>query len=138
MELFLHYHFLTFFWLKVHLFNKPIRLRKILPYLFLYEIILYRFMRFFLVVLVITFHMSFLHAEEPSFNFTFGSNLANIPIEINKMNKNIKTSTGIKINSWILSPNFSSFLDNKKFSKVSKNKNFKEKESLYIKFKFKF
>jgi len=95
-------------------------------------------MRFSLAALAIIFYTSFLQSEEPTFKFTFGSNLANIPIEINKMNKNIKTSTGIKINSWILSPNFSSFLDNKKFSKVSKNKNFKEKESLYIKFKFKF
>ena len=95
-------------------------------------------MRFSLAALAIIFYTSFLQSEEPTFKFTFGSNLANIPIEINKMNKNIKTSTGIKINSWILSPNFSSFLDNKKFSKFSKNKNFKEKESLYIKFKFKF
>ena len=95
-------------------------------------------MRKALIILTLVFYPYFVHAKEPSFKFTFGSNLANIPIEINKMNKNIKTSTGIKINSWILSPNFSSFLDNKKFSKFSKNKNFKEKESLYIKFKFKF
>ena len=86
-------------------------------------------MRFFLVILAITFYTSFLHAEEPSFKFTFGSNLANIPVEINKMSKNIKTSTGIKINSWILSPNFSNF---------SENKTFKEKESLYIRLKLKF
>ena len=86
-------------------------------------------MRFFLVILAITFYTSFLRAEEPSFKFTFGSNLANIPVEINKMSKNIKTSTGIKINSWILSPNFSNF---------SENKTFKEKESLYIRLKLKF
>jgi hypothetical protein len=95
-------------------------------------------MRFFLFVLAITFYTSFMHAEEPSFKFTFGSNLANIPVEINKMSKNIKTPTGIKINSWILSPNFSSFTDNKKFFNFSEKKIFKEKESLYIKFKFKF
>ena len=79
-------------------------------------------MRFFLLVLAITFYTSFLHAEEPSFKFTFGSNLANIPLEINKMSKNIKTSPGIKINSWILSPNFSSFRDNKKFSIFQKKR----------------
>ena len=82
--------------------------------------------------------MSFLSAETPSFKFTFGSNLGNIPLEINKMNKNIKTLAGIKINSWILSPNFSSFVGNKNFSNLSENKNSKEKESLYIKFNFKF
>ena len=54
------------------------------------------------------------------------------------MNKNIKTLAGIKINSWILSPNFSSFVGNKNFSNLSENKNSKEKESLYIKFNFKF
>ena len=82
--------------------------------------------------------MSFLSAETPSFKFTFGSNLGNIPLEINKMNKNIKTLGGFKINSWILSPNFSSFVGNKNFSNLSENKNSKEKESLYIKFNFKF
>jgi len=54
------------------------------------------------------------YAEEPSFKFTFGSNLGNIPLEINKMSKNLKKSPGIEINSWILSPNFSSFIGNKK------------------------
>ena len=42
--------------------------------------------------------------------FTFGSNLGKIPLEINKMSKNIKPLAGItKLNSWTLSPNFSSF-----------------------------
>ena len=95
-------------------------------------------MRFFITALAITFYFSLLNANEPSFKFTIGGNLANIPVEINKMSKNIKTPTGIKINSWILSPNFSSFTDNKKFFNFSENKIFKEKESLYIKFKFKF
>ena len=95
-------------------------------------------MRFILTILVIIFHFSFLNAKESSFKFTFGSNLGNIPLQINKMSKNIKTPTGIKINSWILSPNFSSFTDNKKFFNFSENKIFKEKESLYIKFNFKF
>ena len=92
-------------------------------------------MRFLITALAITFYFSLLNANEPSFKFTIGSNLANIPVEINKMSKNIKTLTGIKINSWILSPNFSSIMGGKKFSE---NKKFKEKESLYIKFNFKF
>ena len=56
-------------------------------------------MKFFLAVLAITFHMSFLSAEEMSFKFTFGSNLGDIPIEINKISKNIKNTPGININS---------------------------------------
>ena len=95
-------------------------------------------MRFFLFVLAITFYTSFMHAEEPSFKFTFGSNLANIPVEINKMSKNIKPLSGIKINSWILSPNFSSFAGSKNFLNFSENEKSKKKESLYIKFNFKF
>jgi hypothetical protein len=95
-------------------------------------------MRFFLVVLAITFYTSFLYAEESSFKFTFGSNLANIPLEFNKISKNIKKSPGIKINSWILSPNFLSFAGTKKILNFSENRESKEKESLYIRFNFKF
>ena len=83
-----------------------------------------------------TFNMSVLHTEESSFKFTFGSKLGNIPFEINKMSKNIKKSPGIEINSWILSPNFSSFIGDKKNSNFTEVKDFKE--SLYIKFNFKF
>ena len=95
-------------------------------------------MRFFVAVLATTFYMSFLHAEEPTFKFTFGSNLANIPLEINKVSKNIKKSSGIQINSWILTPNFSSFAGSKKNLNFLGNEESKEKESLYIKFNFKF
>ena len=93
-------------------------------------------MRFFLCILAITFQLSFLHAEEPLFKFTFGSNLGNIPIEINKTSKNIKKSPGININSWILSPNFLSFIGDKKNSNFTDDKDFKE--VLYIKLNFKF
>jgi hypothetical protein len=54
------------------------------------------------------------------------------------MSKNIKNLGGLKINSWVLSPNFSSFLDNKRNSNLSENKHSKGKESLYIKFNIKF
>ena len=93
-------------------------------------------MRFFLAVLLsVIFYASFLPATEPSFKFTFGSNLGNIPLEINKMSKNIKTIGGIKINSWTLSPNFSSFSNDKKIlNQIEKT----SKESLYLKIKFKF
>ena len=80
--------------------------------------------------------MSVLHTEESSFKFTFGSNLGNVPLEINKMSKNLKKSTGIKINSWILSPNFSSFGGGKKNSNFTEDKGFKE--FVYIKFNYKF
>ena len=93
-------------------------------------------MRFLLAILLsVIFHASFLQATEPSFKFTFGSNLGNIPLEINKMSKNIKTIGGIKINLWTLSPNFSSFNNDKQIlNQIEKT----SKESLYLKIKFKF
>ena len=91
-------------------------------------------MRLFLLVLAMTFNFFFLYAEEPSFKFTFGSNLGNVPFEINKMSKNIKKSPGIKINSWILLPNFSSFTGNEKNSNFTEDEDFKE--FLYIKLNF--
>ena len=93
-------------------------------------------MRFFLFVLAITFYTSFMHAEEPSFKFTLGSNLGNFPLEINKMSKNIKNLGGLKINSWVLSPHFSSFAGSKIISKFSGVKN--SKDSVYIKFRLNF
>ena len=72
--------------------------------------------KFFLIILFIIFQISFLNAAEPKFKLTFGSNLGNIPLEINKINKidkmikNKMSLSGIKINSWILTPNFSSFI----------------------------
>jgi len=83
-------------------------------------------MRILLLVLAITFYAPFLYAEESSFKLTFGSNLGNIPLEINKINKNKKILSGIKINSWILSPNFLSFIGDKKNSNFSDDKKFKE------------
>ena len=92
--------------------------------------------RFFILILVLTLHAPFLHATEKLFKFTFGTNQGSVPFEINKTNINIKKSPGIKLNSWILTPNFSSFLDDKKKSKFSKKKN--SKDDFYIKFKLKF
>ena len=89
-----------------------------------------------MILLTALLHASFLPATEPSYKFTFGSNLGKIPLEINKMSKNIKPLGGIKINSWILSPNFLSLNGGKIKS------NFIEKENinknLYIKINFKF
>ena len=90
---------------------------------------------FFAILLTVILHASFLQATEPSYKFTFGTLIGNIPIEINKMNKNKKTIGGIKINSWTLSPNFSAL------SKDKKKSNFKEiqfEENLYIKINFRF
>ena len=91
--------------------------------------------RLFILILVLTLHAPFLHATEKLFKFTFGTNQGSVPFEINKTNKNIKKSPGIKLNSWILTPNFSSFLNDKKESKFSKKNN---KDDFYIKFKLKF
>ena len=98
--------------------------------------------RFFLLILVTIFHAYLLNAEESKFKFTFGSNLGNIPLEINKINKvnkiikNKVSLSGLKINSWILTPNFLSFIDRTKSSNIFKNKN--SKDNIYIKLNFKF
>jgi|TARA_B100000780_G_scaffold171903_1_gene120346 hypothetical protein len=89
-----------------------------------------------LLLLATVLSTSFLSAEMPSFKFTFGSNLGNIPIEINNINKNVKKLIGVKINKWVLSPNFSSFAGNKILSDYSKSKNYKK--SVYIKFRLNF
>ena len=92
--------------------------------------------RICLLILVIGLNASFLSATEPKFKFTFGSNLGDIPLEINKASKNIKTPSGIKLNSWTISPNFSSLIKDKELSNFSKNKISKDK--IYIKFNLKF
>ena len=93
-------------------------------------------MKFVLILLLTILYSSFSSAEMPSFKFTLGSNVGNIPLEIKKMSNNIKTLGGLKINSWILSPNFSSFAGNKITSKFLEKKN--SKDSVYIKFKLNF
>ena len=92
--------------------------------------------RICLIFLGIIFYASFLQAAESKFKFTFGSKVGGVPFEINKMSQNIKTFPGIKINSWILSPNFSSFAGNKKLSNFSKDKISNDK--IYMKFNLKF
>ena len=93
-------------------------------------------MRIFFVIIVILLYSTVLRATESSFKFTFGSSLGNFPLEINKMSKNLKQLPGLKINSWTLSPNFSSFEGQKKLSNFSENDRLKE--ALYIKLNFKF
>ena len=93
-------------------------------------------MRFILILLLTILYTSFLSAEMSSFKFTFGSNLGSIPLEINNINKNMKKLMGVKIDKWVLSPNFSSFAGNKILSDYSKSKNYKK--SVYIKFRLNF
>ena len=93
-------------------------------------------MRLILTLLLTILYTSFLSAEMPSFKFTFGSNLGSIPLEINNINKNMKKLMGVKIDKWVLSPNFSSFAGNKILSDYSENKNYEEE--VYIKFKLNF
>ena len=79
---------------------------------------------------------SFSYAEEPSFKFTFGSNFGKFPIEISSIDKNKKNKMGLKINKWVLSPNFSSAMGNTNSLNFSDDKN--KEDKLYIKFNFKF
>ena len=89
-------------------------------------------------VLLMMIPSSFLFAESPTFKFTFGSNIGNVPIEINNFKKNQKPlmGVGVKIDKWILSPNFSSLTSKNFSSKFSNNKS--SKGLLYIKFNYKF
>ena len=89
-----------------------------------------------MILVTILLRATFLHAIEPSFKFTFGSNLENVPLEINKTSENIKPKAGIKINSWTLLPNFSSFNGSKKISNFTEKEN--KKKNLYIKINIKF
>ena len=93
-------------------------------------------MRFILLLLISILYSSFLSAEMPSFKFTLGSNLGNIPFEINNINKDIKKLIGVKINNLVLSPNFSSFMDSRILSNFSNNKN--SNDDIFIKFKLNF
>ena len=94
-------------------------------------------MRFSLTILLTALlHASFLHANEPKFKFTFGTNLGDLPLEFIKTSKNQKTSPSIKINSWNLSPNFSNYVGEKKLFNFSENK--VSENRIYFKFKFKF
>ena len=93
-------------------------------------------MRLILLILTIVFYASFLHAEETSFKLSFGTTVGNIPLQITKTNKNTKNIGGIKLNSWILSPNFSPLKKNKELSSFSTTNYFEE--MVYIKFKLKF
>ena len=93
-------------------------------------------MRFFLAILLtIIFNASFLQATEPSYKITFGASLGNIPIEINRINKNEKSIGGIKINTWTLSPNFSALGKDKKILNFQQTE---LEENFYIKINFKF
>ncbi|MDB9752336.1 hypothetical protein OAA95_00590 [Pelagibacteraceae bacterium] len=92
--------------------------------------------RICLTFLGLVFYTTFLQAEELKFKFVFGSNLGAFPFEINKQSQKTKKPTGIKINSWVLSPKFSSVVRDKKLSDFSENTFSKDK--IYIKFNFKF
>ena len=88
-----------------------------------------------LIFIISTLH---LHGAEQSFNFTFGSNLGNIPLEIKNIKKNSNTLNlvGIKNNKWILLPSFSSFAKTKDSQDFTRHKI--SKEIIYLKINFKF
>ena len=80
--------------------------------------------------------MSHLHSEESSYQITFGSNLKNFPLQINKTNKILKNPISINFNKWFISPTLTSLTSNKFKSNSYKSKNTKEK--LFFKLSFKF
>ena len=90
----------------------------------------------FLLILVILVSSANVHAEEPSFQFTFGSNIKNFPIQFNKSNQKIKKIFSINLNEWNVSPTFNSFTNDKFTSSSYKKKNIKEKLFLKLKLKF--
>tara|TARA_B100001093_G_C26828931_1_gene1015295 strand:+ start:2258 stop:2542 length:285 start_codon:yes stop_codon:yes gene_type:complete len=92
--------------------------------------------RICLIVLGITFYTSFLQAADSKFKFIFGSNLGEIPFEINKSSQNINTLPGIKLNSWVLSPKYSSFIGAKESFNFSEDRISKDK--IYIKLNIRF
>ena len=93
-------------------------------------------LKIWLIVIAFFLHTAFLHAEDKKYKFTVGSNLGNIPLEINKMSKNNTILPGIKINSWTVSPNFSYFAPSKDSFNFSENKI--SKDSIYMKFYLRF
>ena len=93
-------------------------------------------MRVFLLV-VFFIPMTYLYSDEPLFQFTFGSNIKNLPLKIYKTNeKSLRQPFSVNLNEWIISPIFSSFTSSKLKSNLYGKKEFREK--LFIKFKLKF
>ena len=90
----------------------------------------------FLVVFVFLVPMSYLHSEEPSFQFTFGGNIKNFPIQFNRSDKKIKKMFSVNLNKWNISPTFNSFANTKFTSDILEKKNIKEK--LFVRLKLKF
>ena len=90
----------------------------------------------FLIVFVLLLPMSYLHSEEPSFQFTFGGNIKNFPIQFNRSDKKIKKMFSFNLNKWNISPTFNSFANTKFTSTSLKSKNLGEK--LFVKIKLKF
>ena len=90
----------------------------------------------FLLVFAFLVPMNYLHSDEPSFTFTFGGNIKNLPIQFNRSDKKIKKMFSVNFNKWNISPTFNSFANTKFTAESIKNKNLDEK--LFVKLKFKF
>ena len=80
--------------------------------------------------------ITFVYSEEPTYKFTFGSNIKSFPIQFNRTNNNIKTPVSIKFNKWVVSPTASSFAGSGFLQNLTRNKNSKDK--IYFKLKVKF
>ena len=90
----------------------------------------------FLLVFAFLVPMSYLHSEETSFQFTFGGNIKNFPIQINRSDKKIKKMLSINLNQWNISPTFNSFANTKLTSDFLEKKNIKEQFFIRLKLKF--
>ena len=88
------------------------------------------------VFFLIAFNLNFANAEEPMFQFTFGSNIKNFPIQINKSNQKIKKPFSINLHEWMVSPGFLSLVNDK--SSLSSYKANTTKGKIFVKFKIKF
>ena len=91
---------------------------------------------FIILTLFISLPMASSFAEESRFNFKITSNFGNIPIEITKLKNRSNSLTGIKLNKWLLSPDFSSFTTSKNILNFSNKKI--SKNSFYISINFKY
>ena len=80
--------------------------------------------------------ISYLHSEEPSFQFTLGGNIKNFPIQFNRSDKKIKNMFSVNLNQWNISPAFNSFANTKFTTDILEKKNLKEK--LFVRLKLKF
>ena len=86
-----------------------------------------------LIFLFVFLPLAYANSDEPSFSFSVVSNFNNLPIQIEKKSKNIKTPFSLEFKKWILSPSAQSFVRNKSLPNI---KNKSSSDILFVKFKY--